>query len=263
MAALRNKETGCPWDVEQDFKSIAPYTIEEAYEVADAIAREDQDDLREELGDLLLQVVFHAQMADEAGLFNFDSVVEAITAKLIRRHPHVFGDAQARESGMVKHLWEAIKAEEKEERRQRRQNLGLADRIVGLLDEVPINHPALIQAVKLQDKAAKVGFDWPSSAEVLEKIEEEIAELNQEWRDGNNNADRIEDEFGDILFALANLARHMKIDPEKALHRSNQKFRRRFSHIEDTARKQSTTLEDMGLERMEEAWVNAKNRETQ
>ncbi len=261
MAALRDKETGCPWDVEQDFKSIAAYTIEEAYEVADAIAREDQDDLREELGDLLLQVVFHAQMANEAGLFDFDSVVEAITAKLIRRHPHVFGDARARESGMVKHLWEAIKAEEKEERQQRRQKLGLKDDEAGLLDDVPVNHPALMQAVKLQDKAAKVGFDWPSSTEVLEKIEEEIAELNQEWREGHRDPDRIEDEFGDILFALANLARHMKVDPEKALRRSNQKFRRRFAHIEKTAKESSTTLENMGLKRMEAAWVSAKKSE--
>ncbi|MEP3275391.1 MAG: nucleoside triphosphate pyrophosphohydrolase [Stappiaceae bacterium] len=261
MAALRDRETGCPWDIEQDFSTIAPYTIEEAYEVADAIARKDIDDLREELGDLLLQVVFHAQMAQESNQFDFGSVVEAITTKLLRRHPHVFGEEEARESGMVKHLWESIKAQEKDERKKRRQKLGLEDKIVGLLDEVPTNHPALTQAIKLQDKAAKVGFDWPSSNEVLEKIEEEITELNQEWCENTVSSDRIEDEFGDILFAMANLARHMKVDPEKALHRSSQKFRRRFAHIEEVAAQSSMALTDMGLERMEAAWVSAKESE--
>ncbi len=258
MAALRDKETGCPWDIEQDFASIAPYTVEEAYEVADAIQRADRDDLREELGDLLLQVVYHAQMAEEEKSFDFGDVVEGITAKMIRRHPHVFGDEDARSAGMAKGAWERIKQQEKRDRAARRKTLGIADAEPGFLDHVPRNFPALTEAEKLQRQASKVGFDWGAAGPVLDKIREETDELADEISAAEPDRDRIEDEIGDLIFALANLARHLDIDPEKALKRTNAKFRNRFAHIEATAKRRETSLDAMSLEEMEEAWQEAK-----
>ena len=216
MAALRTPVTGCPWDLEQNFETIAPYTLEEAYEVADAISRGDLVDLRDELGDLLLQVVFHAQMAEEQGAFDFGGVVEAITTKMIRRHPHVFGDDKARGAGMAKGMWDRIKAEEKAAKRAARIAKGLdpEDHGKGYLDGVPVALPALTRALKLQEKAARVGFDWKDAKPILDKIEEEIAEL-REAIDSDDRA-AVEDEFGDVLFALVNFGRHLKIDPEKA-----------------------------------------------
>lgn len=258
MAALRDKQSGCPWDIEQDFKSIAPYTIEEAYEVADAIARGDRDDLRDELGDLLLQVVYHAQMAEEAGDFAFGDVVEAITKKMIRRHPHVFGDETARGAGMAKGMWDRIKAEERAEKRAARLARGLdpEDHGKGFLDSVPVNLPALTRALKLQEKAAKVGFDWGEAAPILDKIEEEIAEMREAMAKGDTAS--IKDEFGDVLFALVNLGRHLKLDSEAALTGTNDKFRRRFHAVEKAVVDSGGTLEAATLEEMEALWQKAK-----
>ncbi|MER9233618.1 nucleoside triphosphate pyrophosphohydrolase [Mesorhizobium sp. M0622] len=259
MAALRAPETGCPWDVEQDFSTIAPYTIEEAYEVADAIARGDLDDLRDELGDLLLQVVYHAQMAEEAGEFSFGDVVQAITTKMIRRHPHVFGDEKARSAGMAKGMWEKIKAEEKAEKRSARLARGLhpEDHGQGFLDSVPVALPALTRALKLQEKAARVGFDWSEAAPILDKIEEEIGELREALAKGDTAP--IKDEFGDMLFAVVNLGRHLKIDSEAALSGTNEKFRARFHYIERTLHASGNTLEEATLDEMEALWQQAKN----
>lgn len=256
MAALRDPETGCPWDVKQDFASIAPYTLEEAYEVADAIQRQDLDDLRDELGDLLLQVVFHARMAQEEGAFAFGDIVEAITAKMIRRHPHVFGDAEAREAGMAKGMWEKIKAEEKAGKRSRGAG---AQRTAGLLDDVPVALPALTRALKLQRTAARVGFDWKEAEPVLDKIEEEIGELRETLANGDKAA--AEDEFGDLLFALVNLGRHLDLDPEGALRQTNEKFRRRFRFIEEALQDQDRSPDDASLEEMEALWTEAKVQE--
>ncbi|NGN39969.1 nucleoside triphosphate pyrophosphohydrolase [Mesorhizobium sp. CGMCC 1.15528] len=260
MAALRAPVTGCPWDIEQNFETIAPYTIEEAYEVADAIARSDLDDLRQELGDLLLQVVYHAQMAEEAGEFSFGDVVEAITTKMIRRHPHVFGDDKARSAGMAKGMWEKIKAEEKAEKRNARLARGLdaEDHGSGFLDGIPVAFPALTRALKLQEKAARVGFDWGEAGPILDKIEEEISEL----REAMDKADEasIKDEFGDVLFALVNFGRHLKIDSEAALSGTNEKFRSRFHHVETALNASGRSLEAASLEEMEELWQQAKNR---
>jgi len=258
MAALRQPETGCPWDVEQDFSTIVPYTIEEAYEVADAIERGDMDDLREELGDLLLQVVFHARMAEEEGEFAFPDVVEAITKKMIRRHPHVFGDEAARSAGMAKGMWDRIKAEERAERRAARLARGLdaEDHGKGFLDGIPPAHPALTRALKLQQKAARVGFDWQEARPILDKIEEEIGEL-REVMDGADT-DRIADEFGDVLFALVNFGRHLGIDAEDALRRTNAKFTRRFHHVETALATEGRTLEEASLDEMEAKWREAK-----
>lgn len=258
MAALRDRETGCPWDVEQDFSSIAPYTIEEAYEVGDAIARADMDNLKEELGDLLLQVVYHAQMAQEAGEFAFDDVVEAITTKMIRRHPHVFGDAQARSAGMAKGMWEAIKAQEKAERRAARLKRGLdpEDNGQGYLDGVPRALPALTRALKLQEKAARVGFDWSEAVPILDKIEEEIAEFRAAAASGQVSA--MADEFGDVLFSMVNLGRHLKLDPEAALAGTNHKFLTRFHAVERLLGERGSSLEAASLDEMEALWQQAK-----
>jgi ATP diphosphatase len=258
MAALRAPETGCPWDVEQDFASIAPYTIEEAYEVADAIARGDLDDLRDELGDLLLQVVYHARMAEEAGEFAFPEVVEAITQKMIRRHPHVFGDEKARSAGMAKGMWERIKSEEKAEKRSARLARGLdpEDNGKGFLDGVPVALPALTRALKLQEKAARVGFDWGDAAPILDKIEEEIGELREALARGDTAS--IKDEFGDTLFALVNLGRHLKLDSEAALSGTNDKFRSRFHYVERALGDAGNTLENATLMEMEALWQEAK-----
>lgn len=248
MAKLRSPDGGCPWDLEQNFRTIAPYTIEEAYEVADAIERDDMASLKDELGDLLFQSVFHAQMAKEAGIFDFGDVVEAITDKMIRRHPHVFGDGDARDAEEQTKAWEEQKAAERAEKGQ-----------VSLLDDVPAGHPGLTRAVKLQKRAARVGFDWEDARDVLSKISEETKELAEAVQSGNT--DHIEDEFGDLLFVLANLSRHLKVDPEAALRRTNEKFIRRFQYIENTLSKNGRDIKEAGLEEMETLWREAKSKE--
>jgi nucleoside triphosphate diphosphatase len=260
MAALRTPVTGCPWDLEQDFDSIKPYTLEEAYEVADAIERKDLDDLRDELGDLLLQVVFHARMAEELGEFSFGDVVEAITSKMIRRHPHVFAVSDADDPAKVKKQWNEIKAEEKREKAARRERRGLIEDFkAGLLGQVDRAQPALTEAVKLQKQAAKVGFDWSEAEPILDKIEEEIGELREAIKAGQR--DKIADELGDLIFAVVNIGRHVDADPEMALRGTNTKFRRRFRHIETSLEQAGENLEDASLDRMEEFWLDAKRRE--
>ncbi len=259
MAALRTPGTGCPWDLEQTFATIVPYTIEEAYEVADAVERGDLVDLKDELGDLLLQVVFHARMAEEQGAFAFGDVVEAITRKLHRRHPHVFGDARNLAPAEVKRLWDEIKGAEKAERREARARAGLPPEEAGFLGSVPAALPALTRAGKLTSKAAKVGFDWPETAQVVDKIREELDEVAEAAATGD--ADRIEDEIGDLLFAVANLARHHGVDAEAALRRTNAKFERRFRAIERGLAAHGRSLEVASLDEMEELWVQAKDAE--
>jgi nucleoside triphosphate diphosphatase len=265
MAALRDTETGCPWDVKQDFASIAPYTIEEACEVADAIQRGDMVDLCDELGDLLLQVAFHARMAEEAGHFAFPDVVEAITTKLIRRHPHVFGDREApdarpgRNPGEVKELWEAIKAEERAEKAARKRAAGVEEVRSSLLDGVPPALPALARAVKLQKKAGTVGFDWNDPRAVLAKLREEIGEVEEALDAGDKAA--LSDEIGDMLFVIANLARHADIEPEMALEGTNAKFRRRFAHIEARLAGMGRGFEATDLAEMDALWNEAKSLE--
>ena len=261
MAQLRTPGTGCPWDLTQDFASIAPYTIEEAYEVADAIERGDFEDLKDELGDLLLQVVFHAQMANEAGQFSFGDVVEAIITKMVRRHPHVFAEAAAENATEVKENWEAIKAQEKAARARRRGSNGHAqgdDAPPSVLESVPLALPALTRAVKLQERAGAVGFDWNDPHAVLAKLREEVGEFEAELRSDEQDDDRLEDEFGDILLAVANLGRHLEIEPETALRRANAKFVARFRHIETELESRGRTLGDASLEEMEALWNDAK-----
>jgi nucleoside triphosphate diphosphatase len=260
MAALRKPGTGCPWDVEQTFETIAPYTIEEAYEVVDAIDRGDFADLRDELGDLLLQTVFHARMAEEAGLFDFGGVVEAITTKLIRRHPHVFGGAGNLSPDEVKALWGRIKAEERRARAEAHAAAGTAlPRHEGALSGVPIGLPALTRALKLQEKAGKVGFDWNNARAVLAKLREEMDEIEAEIDAGEG--EKVADEVGDLLFAVANLARHLSVDPESALRGANAKFERRFGHIEERLGTRGRALTDASLEDMEALWNEAKRLE--
>jgi ATP diphosphatase len=253
MAALRTPGTGCPWDLKQDFGTIAPYSIEEAYEVADAIARGDLDDLKDELGDLLLQVVFHARMAQEQGAFAFDDVVLAITEKLVRRHPHVFGDTADLTPDEVKGLWEKIKAQEKAERRSRR---GGVDEEAGALAGVPAALPALTRALKLQEKASRVGFDWNDPKAVLAKIREEADEIEAALEAHDNDA--ASDEIGDLIFALVNLARHLGKDPEVALRGTNAKFERRFAAIERALAKRGKTPSQATLAEMDALWDEAK-----
>ena len=260
MAALRDPVHGCPWDVEQTFASIAPFTIEEAYEVADAIERGSSEDLREELGDLLLQVVFHARMAEEAGLFDFGGVVEAITAKLVRRHPHVFGDAKALGPDEVKALWGRIKSDEKRAKLASEAKAGRhTEAKSGALDGVPLALPALSRAMKLQEKAGKVGFDWNDVRAVLDKIREEIIEVEAEIAE--DSAQALSNEVGDLLFAAVNLARHLKVDPEAALRRANAKFERRFAHIEMRLAEGGQTPDGASLNEMERLWDEAKVQE--
>jgi ATP diphosphatase len=251
MSALRTPGSGCPWDLEQDFSSIAPYTIEEAYEVADAIERGELDDLRDELGDLLLQVVYHARMAEELGRFSFGDVVEAITRKMIRRHPHVFGDEEARGAGMAKGMWERIKESERKGKDAKER--------VRHLDGIPVGLPALTRALKLQTRAARVGFDWGAIAPVLDKIEEEFRELRLALSGGAPKAD-VEEELGDTLFAIVNACRHLGVEPERALARTNAKFSFRFGHIEDALAALGRRLEDATLEEMEALWEEAKGK---
>ena len=248
MARLRDPKTGCPWDIEQDFASIKNYTIEEAYEVADAIEREDYEDLRDELGDLLLQPVYHAQMASELGLFDIGDVIEAVTTKMIRRHPHVFGPDAAGNAAAAKGRWDAIKAEERAGKAARRKNEAPAS----LLDDVPQVLPALTRAEKLARRAATVGFDWPDTASVLAKADEELAELATAIMAEDRPA--IEEELGDLLFAIANLARHLGVEPEAALRGANAKFTRRFAHVEARARQENVVLKEAGLARLDGYW---------
>jgi ATP diphosphatase len=251
MAALRTPGTGCPWDLEQTFKTIAPYTIEEAYEVADAIERQDLADLKEELGDLLLQVAYHARMAEEQGAFAFADVADAITRKMIRRHPHVFGTEAERAAGAAPGFWERIKAGEKAADPMR---AGLS-----VLAEVPAGLPALTRAVKLQNKAAKVGFDWPSLAPVLDKLKEELAELEEAIADTQaRDQGKTQEEFGDLLFVVANVARHLKIDPDAALRAANEKFTRRFQAIERRLAAEGRTPAQSTLAEMDGLWDEAK-----
>src|SRR5437868_15095659 len=258
MAALRTPVTGCPWDLEQNFATIAPYTIEEAYEVADAITRGDFDDLREELGDLLLQVVYHAQMAQEQNAFAFGDVVEAITRKMIRRHPHVFAgkDGNIQPAG-VKSAWERIKAEEKAERAARRPPEESAH--ASLLSSVKAGQPALTRAMELQRKASSVGFDWNDPRAVLHKIREEADEIEAALDRGDKA--EMAAETGDLLFALVNLARHVGADPDQALRGTNAKFERRFAYIERTLAAQGRSLEDASLTEMDALWNEAKRAE--
>jgi MazG family protein len=244
MAALRNPVGGCPWDLEQNFETIAPYTIEEAYEVADAIERGSKAELCDELGDLLLQPVYLAQLAAEEGSFTFDDVIEAVCTKMVRRHPHVFGDDKARSAKLALGFWEEAKAKERK-----------SDKPKGVLEGVPVALPGLSRAVKLQSKAAKVGFDWPSVDNVYDKISEEIAEFREAPEE------RKAEEFGDILFAMANVARHLGIDPEAAVRGTNAKFERRFAHIEQELSKRGKHPKDSNLEEMDALWDEAKSQE--
>ena len=257
MAALRTPETGCPWDLEQDFRSIAPYTIEEAYEVADAIENGDLSDLRDELGDLLLQVVFHARIAEEQGAFAFPAVVAAICDKLIRRHPHVFGAGGALTTEGVTLQWNEIKAAEKA---ARSAAMG-APAPASLLDGVPLALPALTRAVKLQQKASKVGFDWNDARQVLAKIREETDEVAAELDDPAVDLKALEEEIGDLLFVVSNLARHANVDPEQALRGANAKFERRFHHIERRLSEADSSPETATLDEMEALWTEAKKLE--
>src|SRR3990172_10250407 len=255
MARLRDKDSGCPWDVVQSFATIVPYTIEEAYEVADAIARDDLDALKEELGDLLLQVVYHAQMASEEKRFGFADVVDVIARKMIRRHPHVFADA-SRDEFLTGDMWQRIKNEEKAERGAAAEG--------STLDDVPLALPALTRAVKLQKRAAEVGFDWPSLVPVLAKAEEEIAELRTAIAASEGDKSRtksVAEEFGDLLFVMANVARHLKVDPEAALRGGNAKFVWRFKSIEAALAKDGRKPEDATLEEMDQLWDEAKSAE--
>ena len=247
MRALRDPESGCPWDIEQNFKTIAPYTVEEAYEVADAIERENWEDLKIELGDLLLQTVYHTQMAEEEDLFNFNDVVNQISEKMIKRHPHVFGNESRNKtaSQQVKD-WESIKAEERSKKNQ-----------TGILDDVALNFPALVRSLKLQKRAARVGFDWPEISQVLDKIDEETKELIEAKK--TEPKERISEEFGDLLFSIVNLGRHLKVDPEEALKQTNKKFITRFNFVERSIRSQGKKIEDTSLEEMEALWQQAKN----
>ncbi|MDH3229222.1 MAG: nucleoside triphosphate pyrophosphohydrolase [Alphaproteobacteria bacterium] len=251
MAKLRDPDGGCPWDLEQSFATIAPYTIEEAYEVAEAIDHGDMDALKDELGDLLLQVVFHAQMAAENGLFDFEAVAQGISDKMIRRHPHVFGDQSIESAAAQTAAWEDHKAAER---------LAMADaqgRDASVLGGVSIALPGLTRAVKLARRAARVGFDWPHIAGVLAKVEEEVAELRSEI-EGGRAADRLEDEIGDLLFSVANLARHLSIEPEAAIRRANRKFQDRFHHVEAALKAQGRHPQDAGLEELDRLWNAAK-----
>jgi MazG family protein len=261
MARLRDPDSGCPWDLKQNFSTISPYTIEEAYEVADAIARDDLDALKDELGDLLLQVVYHAQVASEQSRFDFSDVADAITRKIIRRHPYVFADASLRDEFLTANLWERIKSEEKAERGESASSASSSH-----LDDVPLALPALTRAVKLQKRAAEVGFDWPSVAPVLAKAEEEIGELKeaigaQDDAPGETRSTKVREEFGDFLFVMANLARHLKVDPEAALREANAKFVRRFKSIEQALAKDGRACEDATLEEMDALWDEAKEAE--
>jgi MazG family protein len=254
MAALRHPEHGCPWDIDQSFETIAPYTIEEAYEVAEAITNGDKAELKDELGDLLFQVVYHARMAEEDGDFDVQDVAEAITEKMLRRHPHVFGMASIEDADAQTRAWEDSKAIERAAKAE------AEGRVPSVLDGVSAAYPALMRAVKLQKRVVRVGFDWPNSALVLEKIEEELGELKHELASGSV-PDRVEDEMGDLLFTVVNLARHLGVDPETALRRTNGKFERRFRTVEAVLAESGRTPENASLDEMERIWTATKRKE--
>ena len=258
MARLRDPRTGCPWDIEQSFATIAPYTIEEAYEVADAIERDDMVDLADELGDLLLQVVYHARMAEEENHFDFGDVVHAVTRKMIRRHPHVFGDETVRGQKLAKGMWEKIKAEEKAERHAAHRAAGLDERgeAPSVLDDVPRALPALTRALKLQKRAANVGFDWDTAPPILAKIAEEVDELAERMEQDDEK--RIAEEYGDLLFALVNLGRHLHVEPEAALSDASAKFARRFRAIERRLEAQGSSVETASLAELDAIWDTIK-----
>ncbi|MCG5501191.1 nucleoside triphosphate pyrophosphohydrolase [Ectothiorhodospira lacustris] len=260
MARLRDPERGCAWDLKQTYDSIVPHTLEEAYEVADAVARRDFDELRSELGDLLLQVVFHARMAEEEGRFDFDDVARTLAEKLIRRHPHVFAGVRFDSEDAQHAAWETEKARERADR----QGTGVGDRsgnepVPGILDGIALTLPALVRAAKIQKRAARVGFDWADAAPILDKIHEELDEVRAEMGAGAPHA-RLEDELGDVLFAVSNLARHLKVDPEAALRRTNAKFERRFRFMEEILAREDRRMEDESLEALEALWQMAKAR---
>lgn len=248
MSRLRDPETGCAWDIKQTFDTIAPYTIEEAYEVADAVARNDMPDLQDELGDLLLQVVFHAQIASEQNTFTFDDVARSIVDKLIRRHPHIFGDRTITDANEVKAMWEEVKASERAAKNTNDDQSALAG--------IAIAMPALIRAEKIQSRAARVGFDWPDVEPVWAKLNEEIGEVREAVRTDKKEA--VEDEIGDLLFTVVNLARHLRVDPEAALARSNAKFVKRFRHVELLAQVEQSDVSDMSLAALDALWDKAK-----
>lgn len=262
MARLRDPQHGCPWDLKQTYASIVPYTLEEAYEVADAIERADFEHLPGELGDLLFQVVYYSQLAQEEGRFEFASVVDAITRKLVRRHPHVFvdgdlygtPDAAKLEEAAVKQRWEALKAEERAEKAAEPAQLSL-------LDDVPTALPALTRAAKLQKRAAQVGFDWPDALPVVDKVREELDEVLEAMSENDSAA--VAEEIGDLLFVVTNLSRHLKVDPETALRSANQKFERRFRFIEETLRAAGQPIENCTLEQLDALWGEAKKQEKQ
>lgn len=257
MRRLRDPETGCAWDLEQNFKSIAPYAIEEAYEVVDAIEREDLHDLKDELGDLLLQVVFHSQMASELGEFEFDDVVTGIVDKMIRRHPHVFGDQTFTNAAEVKASWEAIKTKERAEKKARLAKQGIDDTAPSsALDGIANSLPALKRADKIQKRAARVGFDWPDVAPVFDKINEEVDEVKDAVEQANASA--IEDELGDLLFTVVNLTRHYGVDAERALAKANDKFSSRFKQVEQLAQHHGAELNALSLEELDALWDEAK-----
>ncbi|HAQ35349.1 MAG: nucleoside triphosphate pyrophosphohydrolase [Maricaulis sp.] len=249
MARLRDPETGCPWDVEQTFETIAPYTIEEAYEVEDAIRRGNPEEIKDELGDLLLQVVFHARMAEEAGLFDFSDVAASIRDKMVRRHPHVFGDQTYRDSSEQTQAWEELKAAERRDTKD----------VHGVLDDVPSGLPALKRAQKLQKRAASVGFDWPDAARVWDKVEEELDEVREAAASGNR--EKVQEEIGDLLFVIVNYARKLKLDAETSARDANAKFERRFRHIEARLTQSGRDPRDATLDEMEALWVEAKTLE--
>lgn len=252
MSRLRDKENGCPWDVEQDFKSIAPYTIEEAYEVAEAIDNDHMENLRDELGDLLFQTVFHAQMASELGHFDFNDVVTSVANKMVSRHPHVFGDAEITDAAAQTEAWEDHKAAE---RASKPQSVPTA------LYDVPLGLPALLRALKLQKRAARVGFDWDKISDVISKMHEEIAETAEALAKKGKNSPEVEEEFGDLMFVMANLARHLDINPEEALRQANVKFERRFKAVEANLLAEGTSIEDADLDKMEQQWQKVKKSE--
>lgn len=256
MAALRDPQSGCPWDLKQDFSSIAPFTIEEAYEVADAIDRNDMDDLKDELGDLLLQVAFHSQMAAESGLFSFEDVAAGIADKLIRRHPHVFGDGAAESAEDVKLLWESIKTAERKDRHRLRQENNQTDAAASRLDGVATNLPALVRAEKIQKRARQAGFDWNEVAPVVSKVREELDEVMEAHESGRQEL--VDEEIGDLLFATVNLSRHLSSDPETALRNATLKFSQRFKQVEQLARLRQMEMSEMDLESLDMLWNEVK-----
>lgn len=264
MSRLRDPKSGCPWDLKQTFETILPYTIEETYEVADAIEKQDYPHLKEELGDLLFQVIFYSQLGKEENHFDFAQIVDTLVSKLVRRHPHVFPSgelhSEANEQPLtddeIKGRWEAIKQQERNEKAKQNDD---SNQTVSLLADVPLALPAMQRAEKLQKRAASVGFDWPEPAQVLDKIEEEIVELREAIASGKIEA--IQDELGDLMFALVNLARHVKVKPDMALRSTNAKFERRFNYIESCLALQDRTLQDASLDEMEALWQQAKQLE--